>query len=302
MKRILITGAGSYIGTSFEKWLNQPQYSELYQTDTLDMRKADWRIYPFSGYDSIFHVAGIAHADTLKVTDEQKIRYYAVNCDLAAETAVKAKREGVRQFIYMSSVIVYGVGTSVKKKRVITEETKPSPSNFYGDSKWRAEQKLRNLNDGTFQVAILRPPMVYGAGSKGNYPMLSKIAQMSPVFPDISNQRSMIYIDNLCEFVRLLMDYKDNIQGIYFPQNAEYTNTCDMVRYIASAHGKKILSIRGLNRLVCLAGHCPGKIGEMVNKAFGSIVYPLSLSDYTKTLGEYRVRSLKESIRDTEKR
>ena len=135
MKRILITGAESYIGTSFEKWLEKPQFMGRYQVDTLDMRKKNWKTYDFSTYDSIFHVAGIAHADIGKVTEEQKKLYYAVNCDLAAEAAIKAKAEGVKQFIYMSSIIVYGEGESVRKKRVITKETEPSPSNFYGDSK-----------------------------------------------------------------------------------------------------------------------------------------------------------------------
>ena len=144
MRKILIAGAGSYIGTSVEKWLNHPQFSGMYQVDTVDMRGDEWRKRNFSEYDTVFHVAGIAHADIGKVSEEQKNLYYAVNCDLAVETAEKARREGVRQFIYMSSIIVYGEGTTVREKRVITKETKPSPSNFYGDSKWKAEEKLSN--------------------------------------------------------------------------------------------------------------------------------------------------------------
>ena len=120
MRKILITGAGSYIGTSVERWLNQSQFASMYQTDTLDMQEGSWRNYDFSGYDTVFHVAGIAHVDIGKITKEQKKLYYSINCDLAVETANKAKAEDVKQFIYMSSIIVYGEGTSVKKKRVIT--------------------------------------------------------------------------------------------------------------------------------------------------------------------------------------
>lgn len=271
MKRILITGAESYIGTSFEKWLEKPQFVGRYQVDTLDMRKKDWKTYDFSTYDSIFHVAGIAHADIGKVTEKQKKLYYAVNCDLAAEAAIKAKAEGVNQFIYMSSIIVYGEGGAVKKKRVITKETEPSPSNFYGDSKWRAEQRLMPLSDESFRVAILRPPMIYGEGGKGNYQTLKKIALHTPVFPDFPNERSMCDIDNLCETVRQLIE-KTGF-GLYFPQDNQYVNTSKLVKEIAHKNGKNICLIKGFNWLIYLLGYAPGKLGRTVNKAFGSLVY-----------------------------
>lgn len=271
MKKILITGAGSYIGISFEKWLSNPRFEGRYQVDTLDMQREDWREHDFSGYDTVFHVAGIAHADIGKVTDEQKKLYYAVNCDLAVETARKAKQEGVRQFIYMSSIIVYGEGTSVRTKRVITRETKPSPSNFYGDSKWKAEQGLTPLSNETFHVALLRPPMIYGEGCKGNYQALKKIALKVPVFPDFPNERSMLSIGNLCEFVRRLTESGEG--GLYFPQNREYVRTAEMVRKIARQNGKRVRLVKGFNGCIYLMGRFPGKISGMVNKAFGSLVY-----------------------------
>lgn len=274
MKRILITGAGSYIGTSVERWLNRTEFAGMYQVNTVDMRGNEWKKKDFSGYDSVFHVAGIAHADIGKVTEEQKKLYYAVNCDLAVETAKKAKASGVRQFIYMSSIIVYGEGTSVRKRRVITRETKPSPSNFYGDSKWKAEQKLSPLCDDSFHVAILRPPMIYGKGCKGNYRILEKIAMKCPVFPDFPNERSMLSIRNLCEFVRLCIENWD--EGIFFPQDPQYVKTAEMVRDIARRNGKRIRLIKCFNWGIYLMGYLPGKIGGMVNKAFGSLVYDKS--------------------------
>lgn len=271
MKKIMITGAESYLGTSVERWLNRPEYDGMYQVETVDMRGEEWKKRDFSGYDTVFHVAGIAHADVGNVTEEQKKLYYRVNCRLAVETAKKAKREGVKQFIYMSSIIVYGEGTSLKKRRVITRDTRPSPSNFYGDSKWKAEQKLRLLDDEQFHVVILRPPMIYGEGCKGNYQTLKKIALKSPVFPDFPNQRSMLHIDNLCEFVRKLIDGGEG--GLYFPQDQEYVKTAEMVRRIATEHGKRLRLIKGFNWMIFLWGCCPGRIGGMVNKAFGSLVY-----------------------------
>lgn len=116
MKKILITGAESYIGTSVKSWLKQPQFKGEYQIDTVDMRGDEWRQRNFSGYDTVFHVAGLAHADVGKVSEETKQNYYQINRDLTIETAKKAKTDGVRQFIFMSSIIVYGRSGSIGEK------------------------------------------------------------------------------------------------------------------------------------------------------------------------------------------
>ena len=135
--------------------------------------------------------------------------YYRVNRDLAIEVAKKAKAEGVKQFVFMSSIIVYGDSSS--NRRVITRETVPTPSNDYGRSKLQAEQGITPLESDSFKVVILRSPMVYGKGSKGNYSKLAKLAKKLSIFPDIDNERSMIHIDNLCEFVRLMIDNVDRV-------------------------------------------------------------------------------------------
>lgn len=273
MKKVLITGAGSYIGTSVETYLNRSEYAGMYQVDTVDMIGDGWMEKDFSGYDTVFHVAGIAHADISHVTEEQKKLYYRVNRDLTVNTAKKAKREGVRQFIYMSSIIVYGETTSIRKERVITKDTEPHPTSFYGDSKWKAEQKLAPLGDENFHVAILRPPMIYGEGGKGNYQTLKKIAMKVPVFPDFPNRRSMLAVENLCEYVRRLIE--DGNGGVFFPQDPQYVKTAEMVKKIAAENGKTVHLIKGFNWAVRLAGYVPGKIGGMVNKAFGSLFYDI---------------------------
>ncbi len=93
MKRILITGAGSYIGTSFENWINN--WPEKYQLKTIDMRGNEWKDKSFGSYDVIYHIAAIVH---VKENDIEK--YFRVNRDLAIEVAKKAKEEGVKQFIF----------------------------------------------------------------------------------------------------------------------------------------------------------------------------------------------------------
>ena len=289
MKKILITGADSYIGTSIERYL--AQWPQQYQVDTVDMVDGSWSERSFAGYDTVFHVAGIAHSDTGNVSEERKALYYKVNTDLTVETAKKAKAEGVGQFIFMSSAIVYGDSAPIGQQKVITADTPLAPANFYGDSKVQAEKGILPLNDDNFHVVVLRPPMIYGPGSKGNYPVLSKLAQKLPVFPKVANQRSMLYIGNLAEFVRLMIENRE--QGIFWPQNSEYSNTTVLVRLIANAQGKNILIVPGLGWALKLLGHATG----LVNKAFGSLSYDMELSRYRE---DYRKYSLAESIELTE--
>ena len=297
MKRILITGANSYIGMSLERYLleyNASQGRELYRVDRISQREPVWESYNFHGYDAVFQASGIAHVDTGAVTQEQQAMYYQVNCDLAVATARKAQEAGVGLFLYPSSIIVYGDSAPYGKSGVITPETPADNPHFYGNSKIRAEEELRKLE---LQIAILRLPMVYGKGSKGNYPLLAKLADKLPFFPDIQNQRSMIYIENLCEFIRQRIE--EGKGGLYFPQNAEYTTTSQMVQEIAAAHGRKVRLLKAMNPLVALASRMPGKIGVMANKAFGSLVYDKSMSG---DMESYCLYDLRESIRRTEQR
>lgn len=288
MKEILITGVNSYIGTSFKKWL--AQWPDKYEVDTIDMVDSSWKEKDFSGYDTVYHVAGIAHNDTGKADDKKKSLYYKVNTDLAIETAKKAKADGVKQFIMMSSIIVYGASAKIGQIKVINRDTEPAPISFYGDSKLRAEQGILSLQDENFNVVILRTPMVYGKGSKGNYPILVKYALKLPFFPDIDNQRSMIYIENLMEFVKLMVD--NNESGIFYPQNKEYVKTSDMVRLVAEAHGKKINMTKLFNPAIKLF-----KNNTILQKVFGNLCYDLDISRYKQ---KYELNDFKSSIYRTE--
>lgn len=289
MKKILITGANSYIGVSVERYL--AQWPEKYQVDTVDMIDGMWRERDFSQYDCVYHVAGIAHSDNGPISPEKEKLYRAVNTDLTVETAKKAKADGAKQFIFMSSAIVYGESAPYGKAKVITKQTPASPANCYGDSKLQAENGIRPLEDDSFKVVILRPPMIYGKNSKGNYPTLSKLAQKMPIFPKVKNCRSMLYIENLCEFVRLMVENEES--GTFWPQNGEYSNTSTLVAMIAKAHGKKILLTPIFNWALPVMGCVTG----LVNKAFGSLSYDQEMSEYKE---DYRIVSLEESIERTE--
>ena len=288
MKKILITGANSYIGCSFRQYAMQ-HYAADFSIDTMDVRDDAWRQKDFKGYDCILHVAGIAHADVGRVSEKEKEAYYQVNTNLAIAVAEKAKAEGVGQFILMSSMIIYGGA-----KR-ITKEIEPKPSNFYGDSKWQADQAIRALAAENFAVTVLRPPMVYGKGCKGNYQVIAKYARTAPIFPEVMNERSMLYIENLCEFLCVVI--KEQRAGIFFPQNKELVNTCEMVKEIAKVNGHQLCTISWLKPFVAIGRKMPGKIGELCQKAFGSSYYELEMSEYDF---EYRVVDFQESVRRTE--
>lgn len=286
MRKILITGKNSYVGNNIEEWILKGL--DEYKIDTIDMEDNDWVNYDFSKYDSIFHVAGIAHVSS---DPSKKDLYYKVNRDLTIKTAQKAKKEGVRQFVFMSSIIVYGASSEINNKRIIHEMTKPEPQDFYGDSKLQAEKGLESLRDDNFKVVILRPPMIYGKNSKGNYPKLAKLARYTPIFPDIDNKRSMLHIDNLAEFVRLII--KNEEDGLFFPQNKEYVNTKQLVKEIADNYDHKIFFTKAFNKILKLMS----KKINLINKVFGDLVYKKEMSQYKEN---YRVRDFEESIKVTE--
>jgi UDP-glucose 4-epimerase len=289
IKKILITGANSYIGTSLEKCLEI--YPDKYYIDTMDMKTNNWKIKNFSEFDVVFHVAGLVH---IKETKKNKELYYKVNRDLAYEVAKKSKSEGVKQFIFLSSLSVYGITNGI-----INYNTSLKPNNNYGMSKLMAEELIKALSDDTFNIAIIRPPMIYGKNCKGNYPKLAKLAINVPFFPDIENNRSMIYIDNMCEFVRLLID--ENINGFFVPQNSNYVNTSEMVKLIAKVNGKNIKMTKIFNPIIRLLKT------NTINKVFGDLIFDKDTvnSSILASNGQkinYEIVSFEESISKTEMR
>lgn len=289
MKHILITGAGSYIGTQVKAYLER--FPEQYAVSELNMHGEDWKKFRFRGYDAIVHTAGIVHREDTKRDPAFGELYTRVNTDLPVEVAEKAKAEGVKQFIFFSTMSVYGLTAPLGKPVFITKDTPLHPVDNYGKSKLEAEEKLLPMSDSDFRVAILRPPIVYGKGCKGNYRALQTFARKSPVFPMVENQRSMLYIENLAELIRQLID--DEAAGIFCPQNDEYTNTSRMVATIARARGRRVVLVEGFTWALKLLGRWI----PAVNKAFGSLCYEKALSDYG---GGYCVKTLPESIAETE--
>lgn len=282
MKSILITGANSFVGTSIEKWLSK--WPNEYKVDTVDTMNDVWKKADFTKYDVVFHVAGIAHVDP---KPEMAPLYYKVNRDLTVEIATQAKSSGVKQFIFMSSMIVYHASKSLEGT-VIDGATLPAPNDFYGDSKLQAEQGLHKLMCHNFHVAILRPCMIYGTTGKGNFQRLARLALKIPLFPAWHNKRSMLYIDNLSEFVKQAIDR--NLSGIFPLQNKEFADTVKIVKYYAKSNSHMILCSRLFNPLVW----CGAFILKPLCKMFANQYYVSELTTYDF---EYQLVSFEESLK-----
>lgn len=294
-KRVLITGTNGYLGTSFEQYIgkmngNMPQ--NLWHVTFVSMRNEKWKEIDFSEYDVILHAAAIVHK---KEEPEMEQLYFDVNYKLTKELAEKAKSDIAEasaktgekrrmQFVFLSTMSVYG--TVLGR---ITAETRPAPANFYGKSKLAAEEALQELADENFTVSIVRPPMIYGPECTGNYRLLEKLAVKVPFFPKTKNERSMLYIDNLSEFLRLVMEKEAG--GVFCPQNGEYVNTSDMVATIRESYGKKGVTIPGFGWLLNLFA---GKI-SLFAKVFGTLTYEKEMSVY-EAVGNYQIVDFKESI------
>ena len=278
---ILITGAGSYVGTQVANWLEK---DGQFKVDAVDTFGENWKKADYTQYEVVYHVAGIAHVNA---DPKMEPLYYQVNRDLTIAIAKHAKEAGVEQFIFMSSMIVFHESQSLKAE-VLTRNTQPNPNGFYGDSKLQAEMGLKELECETFKVCILRPPMIYGPNSKGNFPRLAKLAVKIPVFPAWHNKRSMLFIDNLGEFVKQAIVRQ--LSGTFYPQNRELADTVEIIRFFAKEAGHKVWITRLLNPFVWLGSF----ILQPINKMFATYHYDPSMSEMDF---DYQLVSFEESLK-----
>ncbi|MGM9691862.1 MAG: NAD-dependent epimerase/dehydratase family protein [Alloprevotella sp.] len=283
MKKILITGAGSYVGESVRTYLLNTDPGQ-FEIDAVDTMNDAWKQADFTRYDVVFHVAGIAHVNA---DPKMEPLYYKVNRDLTIDVARVAKAAGVKQFVFMSSQIVFHESQSLKTE-VLTAETQPNPNGFYGDSKLQAENGLHELECDSFKVCILRPPMIYGPNSKGNFPRLAKLATKTSIFPCWHNKRSMLYIDNLAEFVKQAV--LRGLSGTFYPQNGELADTVEIIRFFAQAANHGIWITRLLNPFVWLGSF----FVQPLNKMFATYYYDPRMSKYDF---EYQVVGFEESLK-----
>lgn len=262
MYNILITGNNSYVGKKFERWIKINE--KRINIDFISLKNSDWEKKDFSTYDVLIHLAAIVHKKESKIPYEE---YYRVNVDLSKKLITKCKNEGVNQFIFFSSMSVYGLEASMKKVISITKNTTESPNTKYGKTKLDAEREIIKIADNFLPICILRPPMIYGDDCPGNYKKMKVISRVIPFIPYIENKKSVIHIDNLCEFLYEVISKKSS--GIYLPQDSKYMNTSN-----------EFALIRKKNNLFTYKSNFLGSITLMFfsrnstfKKIFGNLIY-----------------------------
>lgn len=264
---ILIVGKDSYIGNHIDEWLT----SKGHQINQLDVLTDEWKSFDYSPYDSIVHVAGIVHRPDCNDWE----LYKRVNTDMPIEIAKMSKAQGVKQYVYFSTMGVYYADKSLDG--CIIDENTPlqkEGNSMYGKSKLMAEEGLQKLQDDTFEVAFVRPPSVYGKGCKGGYITgFAKIARYLIIKPKayVNAIQSFIYIDNLAECVRLIVE--NNLNGVFCPQDNEIPNANRLLEVICNGIGQKYYESTFLGWCLRLVSFIP-----LVKKAYGGIAYSRTLS------------------------
>lgn len=277
-KKVLIIGKHSYIGRNFVSHCKQMQRDtkECFLMDSISGKSGEYKTTSFEDYDVVLLLSGIVH-----VKAEERL-YDEVNHKMAVEIAQKAKAAGVKHFVLLSTIAVYGDEIRVSHGEVIR-----NPKTAYAKSKQLAEEEIRRLESDTFHVAIIQPPMVYGMGCPGNFGRLVKLIRKVHVFPNYKNERSAIHITNLCEFLRQIL--LGCYAGTYVPQNKEYFETSKVADAL-KRKGNRVLKISGFSMLIRGSFH----MIKPVKKMFGDYRYPLELSRYDSI--SYQILSFEESL------
>lgn len=260
--RILVTGKNSYAGKQFAYRLKSLNIS--WEVDFISVRDNSWKNTIFSKYKAIYHVAAIVHKKEMASNERE---YYQINSELPYEIAKKARNEGVKSFVFLSSIAVYGVIGDIGKKEYITKKTQENPHTLNGKSKLAAEKLLNQLNSPEFKVSILRVPLIYGEGCPGNYSALIKLSKMIPLFPMVENERSMIHVNRLSDIVHYIID-KD-LEGTFLVNDHRNVNTSELFYIMRKSRGKSTYLSKGLGSIVLSLG----KRNMKIKKLFGNMCY-----------------------------
>lgn len=273
--KIAIVGKTSYIATQLCRYLSQKK--DVEKVVQISARQFDPSELRADCFDSVVFASGIVK---LKQGETPQL-FYQVNRDFAVQVAQSAKNANVKQFVYLSSMAVYGA----KFGRVHVDAPHKSQKD-YGRSKAQAEVELRKLETEDFRIALVRPPMVYGKGAKGNYFRILSASEKLPIFPRFQNKISMIYIENLCEF--LYQTIARGMSGALCPQNNDYVCVSDMVQKYNASIGKPKHMVSVFNLGIRLMRHF-----GIFRKVFGDLYYDLQDSNYGF---DYQVCGYEESI------
>ncbi|MFT5660634.1 MAG: nucleoside-diphosphate-sugar epimerase [Sulfurimonas sp.] len=231
MTNILVTGATGFIGSYFID-----KYDEKYNIKTFSFVNDDFCSIEFNKINTIIHLSALVH----QMFGGSKEEYEKVNVTQTLQLVEKAKENGVKHFIFMSTVKVYGEETEI----IYNEKSICTPVDDYGKSKLKSELKLQKLEDENFKISIIRTPIVYGYGVKGNMGNLINLIKKVPILPfaKINNKRSMVNIGNLCHLVDVLIEKKKS--GVYLASEDIPLSTTSLIQLISKELNKKVYLLK----------------------------------------------------------
>jgi UDP-glucose 4-epimerase len=238
----------------------------------------------------VLHIAGIAQMDIGPISEEKRAEYDRVNANLTRKVAEKAKQDGVRHLIYISTIMVYGNPSGLDKRGILNQTSIPQPASAYGASKLEGE-KILELQTGDFAVSIVRPPMVYGREKSGELESWNRLSRYCFIFPRIDNYRGMIYIDNLCEWIRQLIQFGKG--GISFPQDERVLSTSELICDLRRLQGKRTILLPGFLWLAKVCCKCSRKF----NLLLGNLGYAPEMTETMPV--KYRQVTTEEALRRT---
>ena len=277
MKKILVTGKNGDLSRAVASYLN----SQGYCAETVSLRGEEWKNGDYSSYDSVVHIAGIVPKSGATTED-----FYKINSDLTRAFSAKVKADGVKHFVYISSMAVYGKEPSIDvKKGLVTADTPCEPTSDYGKSKLLAEKYLQDIEDENFAVARIRVPSIYGKGKTEYLEQYKHLNEKFKKIPEAFKDRykSVIYIDNLCALIYLTVTEK--AKGVICPDDGQYS-AYDICRALSPE--------RKTSRFLGFAFNLIGWKSDRIRDYYGAISYDESLSNVFE--GKYRIVALQEAV------
>ena len=286
--RILVTGANGFVGAALCRRLRESgslvrgavrDQAKLPQWDTSESNGLEWvvlhdrsdedeTIKALQGMRVVVHLAARVHVMTDQASDPLQ-EFRRINVGWTDQLARSAALQGVRRFVYLSSVKVNGEQTVVP----FTEQDPPKPQDPYGVSKWEAEEALARVSTQTgMETVVVRAPLVYGPGVRGNFLQLLNILRRGIPLPlaSIRNQRSLVFLGNLVDALARCIQDPRAAGRTYLVRDGEDLSTPELVRRLSAAMGTKACLWPCPTSLLYWMGQVSGKRG-MIDRLVGSL-------------------------------
>ncbi|GAB1234036.1 UDP-glucose 4-epimerase family protein [Ferrigenium sp. UT5] len=280
---VLVTGANGFVGAALVEKMRERGLasrcavraaaqidgcSESVEVGGINAR-TDWRTV-LQGIDVVIHLAARVHVMEESAADPLAA-FREVNVAGTENLARQAAAAGVKRLVYVSSIKVNGEETA--EGHAFREDDVPLPQDPYGISKWEAEQALHRIATETgLEVVIVRPPLVYGPGVKGNFAQMLKVVQRGIPLPlaSVHNQRSLVYLGNLVDALLLCATHPAAAGQTYLVSDGEDVSTPELLRRLGKAMGRPARVFLCPPALLKLAGRLTGK-SDQVERLLGSL-------------------------------